>query len=161
MKVYTFMRKQSLPITIEQAWDFFSVPENLVRITPGYMRFRILHRTGGPSIYAGQIIKYRLFVFPLLPVSWTTEITHVQKPNDFVDEQRLGPYAFWHHQHHFKAVADGVEMTDQVTYALPLGFLGQIANWLFVQRQLNAIFDYRFSVLKEIFNKDQIILTTT
>jgi ligand-binding SRPBCC domain-containing protein len=160
MKVYKFIRKQSLPISIHQAWDFFSVAENLVRITPEYMRFRIVHRSGGPSAYAGQIIQYRLFAFPFLPVSWTTEITYVQKPNCFVDDQRSGPYALWHHQHHFKALADGVEMTDEVNYALPLGFLGRIANSLFVQRQLNAIFDYRFSMLREIFHTNQIILKT-
>ena len=160
MKVYTLTRKQFLPISIEQAWNFFSVPENLARITPEYMRFQILHVSGGPSIYAGQVIHYKLFALPLLPVSWMTEITHVQKPDYFIDEQRSGPYALWHHQHHFKAVAGGVEMTDEVNYALPLGILGRIAHWLFVQRQLNAIFDYRISRLRTIFTNNQIVLKT-
>lgn len=159
MKVYTMIRKQFLPITIEQAWNFFSIPENLVQITPEYMRFRILHVSEGQDLYAGQIIRYRLFALPLVPVSWTTEITHVKKPEYFVDEQRSGPYGLWHHQHHFKAVAGGVEMTDEVTYALPLGLLGRMANWLFVQRQLNVIFDYRFKVLKRIFSTQFILKT--
>lgn len=158
MKVYTFIRKQVLPISLEQAWEFFSSPANLARITPSYMRFTIQHISGGKEMYAGQIIRYRLFALPFIPVSWTTEITHVSKLSYFVDEQRFGPYAMWHHQHWFKEVSGGVEMTDEVNYAVPLGILGRIANLLFVQRQLNAIFDYRFTVLKEMFDRNSIVL---
>ena len=157
MKVYTLIRKQFLPVSPEQAWDFFSRPQNLAKITPEYMKFRILHMSGDNDMYAGQIISYRLFALPFLPVSWTTEITHVQKPFYFVDEQRFGPYALWHHQHRFREVPGGVEMTDEVNYAIPFGFIGRIANSIFVKRQLNTIFEHRFNVLKELFTKEVIL----
>lgn len=153
MKVYQLIRKQTLPITLEEAWDFFSSPRNLARITPAYMKFQILHMSGGSRMYPGQIIRYKIFVLPLVPVHWTTEITHVSEPGYFVDEQRYGPYAMWHHQHHFKVVPGGVEMTDEVNYAIPMGFLGRIAHALFVKRQLNAIFDYRNETMEKFFKK--------
>lgn len=158
MKVYNLIRKQILPISVEEAWQFFSSPKNLGRITPEYMKFQILHLSGGEKMYPGQIIRYKLFVVPFLPVYWTTEITHVSEPAFFVDEQRFGPYAMWHHQHHFRAVPGGVEMTDEVNYAIPLGFLGRIAHALFVGRQVNAIFDHRFKVLEIFFNEKKAIL---
>jgi ligand-binding SRPBCC domain-containing protein len=151
MKIYTLKRTQVLPISPQEAWEFFSSPKNLSEITPAYMGFRILSMTGGERMYSGQIISYRVNVLPFLPLKWVTEITHVNEPFYFVDEQRFGPYALWHHQHHFTEVAGGVEMTDEVTYAIPLGILGRIAHVLFVKRQLNSIFDYRFNVLREIF----------
>jgi ligand-binding SRPBCC domain-containing protein len=158
MKVYTLIRKQVLAVGIEQAWDFFSSPSNLRRITPDYMQFRILHISGGEKMYAGQIIRYKLFALPFLPIRWTTEITHVEKHLYFVDEQRFGPYSMWHHQHKFRLVPEGVEMIDEVNYALPLGFIGRIAHWLFVGRQVNAIFDYRYKVLEEMMSKESVIL---
>lgn len=158
MRVYTLIRKQVLPVTIEQAWDFFSSPKNLRRITPEYMQFRILHISGDDKMYAGQIIRYKLFALPFLPLTWTTEITHVENHIYFVDEQRFGPYSMWHHQHKFQKISGGVEMIDEVNYALPLGFIGRIAHWLFVRRQLNAIFDYRYKVLEEMMSKEALIL---
>jgi ligand-binding SRPBCC domain-containing protein len=158
MQVYTLLRKQILNVEMEQAWEFFSSPRNLKRITPEYMQFRILHISGGEKMYAGQIIRYKLFALPFLPVTWTTEITHVETPLYFVDEQRSGPYSMWHHQHKFSLVPGGVEMIDEVNYALPLGFVGRIAHWLFVRRQLNAIFDYRYKVLEEMMSKKTLIM---
>ena len=158
MKVYTLIRKQVLPFAIEQAWDFFSSPRNLRRITPEYMQFRILHISGGEKMYAGQIIRYKLFALPFLPITWTTEITHVETHLYFVDEQRFGPYSMWHHQHKFQLVPEGVEMIDEVNYALPLGFIGRITHWLFVRRQLNVIFDYRYKVLEELMGKETSIM---
>lgn len=152
MKLYTFKRTQILPITLENAWDFFSTPTNLSRITPARMKFEILHISGGGIVYAGQIINYKLTLLPGLKVRWTTEITHVEPGSYFIDEQRFGPYAFWHHQHHFRETANGVEMTDEVTYGIPFGFLGRLANSLFVERELRRIFDYRFDVLEKYFN---------
>jgi ligand-binding SRPBCC domain-containing protein len=157
MKVYTLIRKQVLPITMEQAWDFFSSPKNLSQITPAYMQFQILHRSGGEKMHAGQIIRYKLFVLPYLPMSWTTEITHVENLLSFVDVQQSGPYQMWQHQHRFRKVSNGVEISDEVKYALPFGIIGRFAHLLFVRRQLDIIFDYRFKVLEEIFEKEPLI----
>ncbi|MEQ8925856.1 MAG: SRPBCC family protein [Fulvivirga sp.] len=151
MKVYTLKTKQFLPISISEAWDFFSSPRNLKHITPSHMKFDIKYISGEEKMYAGQIIRYKLQPLPGIPVSWTTEITHVNEPAFFVDEQRFGPYALWHHQHRFKEVSGGVEMEDEVNYAIPFGWLGRFANWLFVGKKVKAIFDYRFKVLEERF----------
>src|SRR5688572_31336649 len=113
MKIYSISRKQTFPITQEQAWDFFSSPKNLLKITPGNMGFYLLYASGSDKMYAGKIITYRIQVLPFYATTWVTEITHVQEPYYFVDDQRFGPYAFWHHQHHFKKVEEGVEMTDE------------------------------------------------
>ncbi|MBX2917263.1 MAG: SRPBCC family protein [Cyclobacteriaceae bacterium] len=153
MKLYTIKRTQFLPISLNEAWEFFSTPRNLAKITPAEMGFHILYVSGGEKTYAGQIIRYKVQILPGIKTHWVTEITHVNEPIYFVDEQRFGPYALWHHQHHFKEVPGGVEMTDEVNYAIPLGLLGRIANALFVGREVNRIFDYRFKVLEEYFKK--------
>lgn len=151
MRVYKFEKKQVLPITLDKAWEFFSTPVNLKRITPPYMGFEILSDLGDGKMYPGQIISY--IVTPLLgiPMRWTTEITHVMDKKYFVDEQRFGPYSLWHHQHWFKEVPEGIEMTDIVHYAIPFGFIGRIANRLVVRAKLEEIFDYREKVVAEIF----------
>lgn len=154
MKVYRLERTQILKIPIEEAWSFFSSPKNLKDITPPHMKFEIRYISGGNKMYPGQIINYKLYPVPGVPASWTTEITHVKEPYFFVDEQKAGPYTLWHHQHFFKEVAEGVEMTDIVNYAIPFGILGKMANWLFVEKQVNGIFDYRYKVLDRIFNQD-------
>ncbi len=151
MKVYRLYRQQTLAISREEAWRYFSSPRNLGEITPDYMKFRILEISGGEEMYAGQIIRYKVNIFPSFPVDWTTEITHVEPLSMFVDEQRAGPCTLWHHQHHFKETDDGVEITDDVHYALPLGILGRAAHGLFVHKQLNTIFDYRREVLGRLF----------
>lgn len=151
MKIYTLTKKQFLPITLEQAWDFFSSPVNLKKITPEYMGFKITSDLGDGKMYPGQIISY--IVTPVLgiPMSWTTEITHVVDKKYFVDEQRFGPYSLWLHQHWFKEVEGGIEMTDIVNYGLPLRLLGRIANSIFVQNKLQEIFDYREKVIGQYF----------
>ena len=103
-------------------------------------------------MYAGQVISYRIQIFPLWSINWLTEITHVDEPNFFVDDQLFGPYSLWHHQHHFREIDGGTEMTDEVHYAIPFGFVGRIANWLFVEREVNAIFNFRFTTLEQYFN---------
>jgi ligand-binding SRPBCC domain-containing protein len=153
MKTYQITSKQFLPISIDKGWEFLSKPENLGKITPPDMQFNIVSQSG-EGTYAGQIIKYKIKVPPGVKLDWMTEITHVNAPHYFVDEQRTGPYALWHHQHHLKSVEGGIEMTDEVNYALPLGFLGVIAHTLFVKRQLKGVFDYRYQILKELFKKD-------
>lgn len=154
MKTYSLTRTQFLPITLQEAWAFFSTPENLAKITPAHMKFKILYISGGQTMYPGQIIKYTVNGLPRIRMRWTTEITHVQPPYHFTDEQRTGPYALWHHQHHFREVAGGVEMKDEVNYALPLGVLGRFAHWLFVGREVNRIFDFRSAALEKRFYKE-------
>ncbi len=151
MKIYTLKKDQFLPISLDQAWDFFSSPVNLKKITPEYMGFKITSEFGDGKMYPGQIISYVVTPVLGIPMSWTTEITHVLDKKYFVDEQRFGPYSFWHHQHWFREVEGGVEMTDIVNYGLPLGFLGRMANALFVKSKLQEIFDYREKVVLKYF----------
>lgn len=149
MKIYRLTREQKLPVSIQEAWAYFSTPKNLSEITPEDMRFRILSKP--EPMYPGQIINY--FVTPMLGVSmrWTTEITHVVEQKYFVDEQRFGPYAFWHHKHFFEADGSGVICRDEVDYALPFGFLGRLAHILFVRKKLESIFDFRHRKLEMLF----------
>jgi len=134
-----------------EAWEFFSSPKNLARITPPKLNFEILHISGGDTMYAGQIINYKITLLPGFKVRWTTEITHVAPAHYFIDEQRFGPYALWHHQHHFKEVEGGIEMTDEVNYAIPFGIIGRLINKLYVRRELGRIFDYRFQIIEKYF----------
>jgi ligand-binding SRPBCC domain-containing protein len=159
MKIYNLTRKQVLPISLAEAWEFFSTPRNLDKITPGHMGFKILYISGGEKAYAGQIIRYHVNVLPGIKVHWVTEITQVKEPLHFIDEQRFGLYVLWHHQHHFKEVPGGVEMIDEVNYAIPLGILGRLAHWLFVGKEVNRIFDYRYKVLEEYFKTGKQQLT--
>jgi len=151
MRIHQLKKTQILPISLEEAWDFFSTPLNLNEITPDTMSFEILTHLKGVKMYPGMIINYK--VSPLLGIKlrWTTEITHVKDHSYFVDEQRFGPYAFWHHKHFFEPHKEGVLMTDIVDYGLPLGPLGEIARLIYVERQLKDIFDYRYQKLMEVF----------
>lgn len=154
MPVYHLSRTQRLPISLEQAWAFFSSPLNLKEITPEHMDFRVTSDLKSiENMYAGLVITYTVRPLLGIPMFWMTEITHVVKHQFFVDEQRVGPYRIWRHQHHFKAIPGGVEMTDIVHYQPPLGFLGAIANSLFIRRQLKSIFDYRYDKLERLFGK--------
>ena len=154
-KVYSLKTVQKLPISLNEAWDFFSNPANLAEITPEGMGFKTISKHHGDVMYAGQVIEYKVSPVLGIPLYWMTEITHVDDKKYFVDEQRFGPYSLWHHQHHFKEIDGGVEMTDIVHYKLPLWFLGDIANTLFVKKQLTGIFDYRFKKVEELFGKSK------
>lgn len=149
-KVHFIKQVQKLPVGVEEAWDFFSNPHNLSRITPQTLDFRITSKIEGDEIYSGQIITY--IVKPLfgIPLFWMTEISHVERYKLFVDEQRKGPYALWHHQHHFKPVDGGTEMTDIVHYKLPFGLL-DILGLPVVKGQLNKIFSYRKEKIEGLF----------
>lgn len=142
---------QELPISLEEAWEFFSNPVNLKEITPAKMGFVVTSSHHGDKMYAGQIIRY--IVKPLfgIPLKWCTEITHVADRQYFVDEQRFGPYAFWHHQHRFTAVTGGVLMEDILHYKLPFGFLGDIVDSLLVKNEVLGIFAYRKKILSDRF----------
>lgn len=154
MKTYQLKFEQKLPISLEQAWDFFSSPLNLAKITPDHMGFIITSDfKEGRKMYPGMIITYK--VSPLLGIklNWMTEITHVQEGKYFVDEQRFGPYALWHHQHHFEEIKGGVLMADIINYAIPYGFIGRIANSILVENEVRGIFDYREKKVEELFGK--------
>lgn len=152
--IYSFESKQLVYTDIDTLWEFMSSPKNLAVLTPSYLGFHILSDSAAlGAMYPGQIIQYH--VSPLLGIKlrWVTEITHVRTYGHFIDEQRFGPYAFWHHQHFFKIVPEGVEMTDIVHYKPPFGFLGRIANALFIKKQLQGIFNYRQQKIVELFPK--------
>ena len=161
--------EQLLNADLETVWAFISDPKNLSKITPEYMDFKVLgepHRKVnsnihiaegmdagiGSRMYSGQIIEYHVKPIAGIKMHWVTEITHVKDRAYFVDEQRFGPYAFWHHQHLLIQVPEGVLMRDIVHYKLPLGVLGKLANALVIRKQLKGIFDYRFKVLEKLYN---------
>ena len=152
MKIFTLHKKQKLPISKQQAWDFLSDPKNLKSITPDYMSFDIL-RGAEKSMYPGQIIQY--IVTPILGIKtkWVTEITHVRDQHYFVDEQRFGPYKLWHHKHFIKEIKGGVEMEDIIDYKIPFGLLGQLLHPYIVRPKIEEIFSYRTQKLEELFGK--------
>lgn len=153
--IYTLTVKQALPITLDEAWEFFSSPVNLSRITPAGMGFKI---TSGepPVMYRGQIITYKIGLLPRIKTNWVTEITQVGEGKYFVDEQRFGPYKMWHHAHHFEPTDDGVIMTDNISYKLPFGIFGHLAHPLLVKPKLLEIFAYRLDVLEKLFGSGPI-----
>lgn len=152
MKPYHLNFSQQLPISLTAAWDFFSSPLNLAKITPGDMAFEV---TSDPKqlekMYPGMIITYKVSPIAGIKLNWMTEITQVKPQEYFIDEQRFGPYQFWHHQHHFKAIEGGVEMNDILTYGLPMGIFGKIANHIYVANKLQHIFSYRRKKVIELF----------
>jgi ligand-binding SRPBCC domain-containing protein len=150
-KVYSLKTIQQMPVSTKTAWEFFSSPANLQSITPGNLGFTVISKHHGNRMYPGQIIEYTVSPVLGIPLYWMTEITHVEDEKYFVDEQRFGPYSMWHHQHHFKAVEGGVEMTDIVHYKLPFWILGDLAQTLFVKQQLKSIFDFRYQKTKALF----------
>lgn len=152
--MYTFGTRQQLPISIDQAWDFFSDPSNLQIITPASMGFII---TGGYSkgekVVAGMQISYKIKPLLRIPLNWVSQISKVDAPFCFTDIQVKGPYSYWRHQHFFKEIPGGIEMADVVSYDIPYGIIGRLANTLFVSRMLKGIFDYRYKVLEKRFGR--------
>jgi ligand-binding SRPBCC domain-containing protein len=153
MGFYQLHKTQKIPATVEDVWSFISSPANLKKITPVYMGFNITSKNLPEKIYPGMIISY--LVKPLFGIrtTWVTEITHVKDNEYFVDEQRIGPYSLWHHQHHIKPVAGGALLTDIVSYKPPYGFLGSVVNFLFIEKKLKEIFDFRTLAIEQIFGK--------
>ena len=150
MKIYRFVRNQKIPIDKNEAWKFLSDPNNLKTITPDYMGFDIIEKEN-TKMYSGQIIKYIVTPIYGIKMNWVTEITHVKDFEYFVDEQRFGPYKFWHHKHLIKEIKNGVEMIDILDYALPFGFAGRFFHPIIIKPKLNEIFNYRRNKLIEIF----------
>ena len=149
--MYQFKTTQKLDISINEAWNFLSNPKNLKDITPEYMRFDIISGDD-KKMFPGQIIEYILTPVFNIPFKWVTEITHVKQKKYFVDEQRFGPYSFWHHKHFIKEVEDGIIMEDIVHYKLPLGIIGRLAHRLFVKNKVEEIFSFRRKKLDSLFN---------
>jgi ligand-binding SRPBCC domain-containing protein len=152
-RTYALKFVQQIPCSIEEAWQFFSNPANLVKITPTAFDFKMISQYHGEKMYPGQIIEYKVKPVLGIPLYWMTEITHVEHLQFFVDEQRYGPYAFWHHQHLFTAIRGGVEMTDIVHYRIPFWFIGDIANALMVRKQLENVFRYRYEQVEGMFGR--------
>lgn len=150
MRLFHLHRRQFLPASIEAAWKFFTNPFNLAQITPPWLDLRITNSVC-ETIYPGLIITYRLKALFKVPATWVTEITQVEKPRAFVDEMRMGPYRFWHHQHLFRAVSGGVDVEDRVHYALKFGVLGLMLHGMVIRTKLDEIFDYRRSKLEKLF----------
>jgi ligand-binding SRPBCC domain-containing protein len=149
--IHYLHREQFIPASVESVWNFFADPRNLNNITPPDMNFEIV--TGGdtPPMYEGQIIEYRVAFLRGLRSLWLTEISHVREGSYFVDEQRIGPYRFWYHEHMFEMQKGRVKMTDHVTYAVPLSPLGEVVHAFWIQKRLAGIFDFRRQKIIELF----------
>ncbi|MCU4154477.1 SRPBCC family protein [Carboxylicivirga sp. A043] len=151
MAFYQFTCRQYIDASLEEVWDFIATPSNLNRITPQSMGFEILTSDLPSQMYEGMIIHYRVRPLPFYTTEWVTEITHIKHGDYFVDEQRVGPYKMWHHQHRLQPSGSGVEMFDIVSYQLPMGLLGRLGNYLVVTNRLKQIFDYRKKAIDEYF----------
>ncbi len=152
MTLYNLHTRQKLPISVNEAWKFFSDPRNLKTITPDYMGLEIISGADRP-MYPGQIIKYIVTPIAGIKTKWITEITHVKEKEYFVDEQRFGPYALWHHKHFILPIPDGVEMEDIVDYKLPFGFLGRMVHPFLIAPKLKEIFNHRRKILLALFGE--------
>ncbi len=152
--IHSLYREQVIPAPLDKVWEYFCDPKNLNSITPPDMNFEIL--TGGDvGMYEGQLIEYRVEFVKGIRSRWLTEISHVRECEYFVDEQRMGPYRFWYHEHSFEGTSSGTLMKDRVTYAVPLGFLGDVLNQLWIAGRLNYIFDYRRKMIIELFGGEK------
>lgn len=145
---------QKLPVDWDQAWDFFSSPANLEKITPPTLALKITDHHENKPMYAGQILTYTVSPLWNINLEWVTEITAVEKPHYFIDEQRFGPYVFWHHEHRFTPIHEGTLIEDLIYYKLPLGIIGRALNHLKVKKDLDQIFSYRSQVLSKMFQTE-------
>ncbi len=149
--MYQISYQQKLPITIQQAWEFFSSPTNLEKITPPNLSLKINQTEPLKRMYPGQLITYTVKPLLNIPLEWVTEITAVQEPTYFIDEQKFGPYTFWHHEHWFTPIPNGVLIEDHITYKVPFGPLGKLLHQLKIQPDLAQIFSYRSTALERLF----------
>lgn len=154
MKTYRIEFTQKIPVDLDTAWDFFSSPLNLSEITPKDMTFDVTSpNMEGIKMYPGMIITYKVSPLFGIKLNWVTEITHVKEKEYFIDEQRFGPFAFWHHNHHFETVDGGVLMHDILHYSIGFGPIGSIANSIMVSKKINEIFNFRYKKVEELFGK--------
>jgi ligand-binding SRPBCC domain-containing protein len=156
MAFYQFTKTQIINGSIGEVWDFISSPKNLNEITPDYMGFEITSKNLSERMYPGMIIGYTVKPLFGMKMIWVTEITHIEEMRYFVDEQRIGPYSMWHHQHFIEPASQGVLMTDIVSYAPPFGFFGAFANAIFISKQLDTIFNYRENKLEKLFRGSKV-----
>lgn len=150
MKTYKLTGKIQLPISIDKAWEFFSNPNNLSKIMPKDMGFKVLEGATLP-LYQGQIIEYTVTPLPLFKTTWISEINHINKPHFFVDTQIEGPYKLWHHKHFLKEIKGGTEITDVVHYQVPFGILGKLVHPIIIKPKLDKIFKYREQQISQLF----------
>lgn len=152
MAVHTLFHQQIIPAPLPEVWAFFSNPRNLARITPPGMGFSTEEKDLPAAVRPGLMITHRLRPLLGIPMTWLTEITHVVEGRRFVDEQRVGPYAVWHHEHDFEDLGDGrTQATDRVTYVMPFGPLGELAHPWLVAPELKRVFEHREKAMREIF----------
>ena len=153
MRLHSLTCIQKIPAPLQQVWDFYASHANLQIITPSYMKFKVISQNEAEKLHSGQVIEYQVRPILNIPLYWMTVIKNVSAPTYFMDEQRKGPYSIWQHQHIFKAIDGGTEMTDIVLYRNRLSLLGELANVLFIKRKLRDIFEFRFHKMEEIFGK--------
>ena len=156
MSMFQYKTQQFLPISVDEAWNFFSSPKNLATITPPELDFKILS-TFNNEIYEGMKIDYMVKPLFKIPMYWQTEIFKVNKGKYFTDRQLKGPYKKWEHTHTFKPVNNGVLMEDIINYQLPLGFIGNLAHTLLVRKKIENIFTYRKNILEKIFINEPVL----
>jgi ligand-binding SRPBCC domain-containing protein len=147
--------QQDIPAPLSEVWDYFATPHNLNNLTPPNMDFQII-KGGDTTMYHGQLIEYRVKILPFVKSLWLTEIAHVETNRYFIDEQRIGPYQFWYHEHYFEEIPSGTRMTDTVTYQLPFGPLGDLAHFLWIGPRLRTIFNYRAQQIRTQFGSENL-----
>ena len=154
MAFYQLNYQQVIKSDMNTVWEFIANPRNLKTITPDYMGFDITSEEVPEIMYEGMIISYKVSPFFNIKNDWVTEITRIRENEFFVDEQRIGPYVFWHHQHFFKQTDQGIDMRDKVTYSLPFGVLGAICHSLFIRKKLEDIFNYRKEAIEKLLSNN-------
>jgi ligand-binding SRPBCC domain-containing protein len=152
MKVYSLSQEQTIPISTEEAWRFFSSPRNLEAMTPPEMGFKIVSLPS-ETLYEGEIIQYSVKAFPGIWIPWVSEIKSLKKGESFVDDQISGPFKFWHHRHSFEETECGTLVQDLIHYSVGFGIFGELARALVVKNQLARMFEHRREVLEEKFGK--------
>tara|TARA_B100001115_G_C15844590_1_gene424780 strand:+ start:2400 stop:2846 length:447 start_codon:yes stop_codon:yes gene_type:complete len=148
--MYQLKQEQWVNAPLKEVWDFFSNPENLLRITPAKMKMRIVEKPSS-TMFPGMILRYKVSPILGIPLNWTSEISAVNKEDYFVDEMLAGPFKMWHHLHRFEAKDGGTLISDELHYRLPLESLSRWAHPWLVQKQLKEMFAHREKVIQEIF----------
>ncbi|MFI3189449.1 hypothetical protein BCS42_12555 [Crenothrix sp. D3] len=150
MKIYQLYRQQTLTMTVQDAWSFFSSPYHLNDITPDFFHVTITSKVP-EKIYAGLMISYQMKAVFGIPMSWLSEVSHCDEPKRFVYEQRIGPFKFWSHEVCLTEQQNGILLEDIMFYAMPLGWLGQLINRALIADKLERIFDTRHAYLQNKF----------
>ncbi len=154
MKLERLHTVQRLPIQIEEAWDFFTSPKNLRLITPPWLDFRLI--SDPPEyMHPGTIVASEIRPLPGISLKWISEITHIRPPHFYITEQRFGPFKMWHHEHHFRAHEEGIEVEDIVMYGLYLGPIGALAHDVYVRKKLHEVFTFRAQAIEQRFGSVQ------